>query len=350
MMIDLRSDTVTQPSPEMRAAMAQADVGDDYYGDDPSVARLERLSAEMVGKEAALFVASGTMGNLVAVLTHTRRGDSIICESKSHIFHNERGHLGALCGVLPIRIDGPQGRMDPAQIQALAFGDTVLNAPTRLVCVENTHNVHGGACLDAAYMAEVRSVADSLQASVHIDGARIFNAAVALKTTAADLCRDAHSITFCLSKGLACPFGSLLAGSKDFIRAARAQRQMVGGGMRQAGIMAAAGLVALQTMIARLQEDHENAAFLAHGLQRAGLQVETGAVQTNMVFFRLPPGALPETEFLARLKENGILCNAPRAGRFRMVTHYGISETDVRAAAQAAAAALSRSLEKHTSR
>lgn len=338
--IDLRSDTVTEPSPAMRRAMAEAEVGDDYYGDDPTVAQLERMSTEMLGKEAALFLASGTMGNLVSVLAQARRGDSIICEAKSHIFHNERGHLGALCGVLPIRIDGLRGRMDPALIESTAFRDTVLNAPTRLICLENTHNAQGGCCLDAAYMAQVRSVADKLKASVHVDGARIFNAAVALKTTAEALSRDADSLTFCLTKSLACPFGSLLAGSRDFVKEARSQRQMVGGGMRQAGIMAAAGIVALQTMIARLQEDHDNARILARGLQEVGLEVETDAVETNMVFFRLPAGGPTEVEFLARLKENGTLCNPPRGGRFRLVTHYGISGADVLAAVQAAARAL----------
>jgi threonine aldolase len=339
-MIDLRSDTVTQPTPEMRRAMADSPVGDDYYKDDPNVTRLERMSADILGKEAALFLTSGTMGNLVAVLALTRRGDSIICEGRSHIFHNERGHLGALCGLLPIRIDGPRGKMDPYAIELNAYRDSVIYAPTRLICLENTHNAHGGCCLDEAYMAQVRDVADRLSASIHVDGARIFNAAVALKTTPAALSRHADSLTFCLSKGLACPFGSLLAGTKGFIQEARCQRQMVGGGMRQAGIMAAAGIVALQTMVDRLQEDHENARLLTQFLKQAGLDVEMEEGGTNMVFFRIPKGGPDVCMFHERLKENGVLCNPTRAGRFRMVTHYGISSDDVRNAAQAAARAL----------
>lgn len=340
-MIDLRSDTVTQPSPEMRRAMADAEVGDDYYGDDPTVERLEKLSAEMLGKEAALMVTSGTMGNLVAVLAQTRRGDSMICEARCHIFFNEHGHIAALCGVLPIRIAGPRGRIPPDALIEQALTDTVLNAPTRLICLENTHNAHGGCCLDTDYMAAVRAVAERLQVRIHVDGARIFNAAVALGIPAERLVENADSVTFCLSKGLGCPFGAVVAGSRNFIRETRASRQMVGGGMRQAGIMAAAGVWALQNMIGRLQEDHENAALLAEGLKTAGLDVELESVETNMVFFRVPEGGPDAAAFHSTLKRNGVRCNPPRGGRFRMVTHYGITAADIRVAIQAAAQALS---------
>lgn len=340
-MIDLRSDTVTQPSPEMRRAMAEAEVGDDYYGDDPSVEKLEKISADILGKEAALFVTSGTMGNLVAVMAQTRRGDSMICEARSHIFFNEHGHVAALCGVLPLRIAGPRGRMNPADILEQALMDPILNASTRLICLENTHNAHGGCCLDVEYMNSVRRVADRLRVRIHVDGARIFNASVALSTPVHALAANADSITFCLSKGLGCPFGALVAGSRDFIRDVRAARQMVGGGMRQAGIMAAAGVVALQSMIGRLQEDHENAHLLARGLRQAGLTVEPDEPETNMVFFRVPETGPEPHAFHAALKHNGVLCNPPRGSRFRMVTHYGITAADTHAAIQAASRALS---------
>ena len=324
-MIDLRSDTVTQPPQEMRQAMANAQTGDDYYGDDPTVKRLESMSAEMLGKEAALFVTSGTMGNLVAILAQTGRGDSIICESMSHIFHNERGHVAGVCGVLPIHLDGPRGRIDPVSIESSVFRENVLNAPTRLICLENTHNIHGGTCLGPKYLTQIRVLADKLKLAVHMDGARIFNAAIAQKTTAATLAKPADSLTFCLSKGLACPFGSLVVGGQEFIREARFHRQMVGGGMRQAG----AGVFALRRMINRLQEDHDNAQLLAEGLQDATFDVQIDRVETNMVFFHLPQGGPSDRDFLKGIKDQGILCNSPKGGRFRMVTHYGISKSDI---------------------
>lgn len=339
-MIDLRSDTVTQPTSEMRRAMAEAEVGDDYYGEDPTILRLEKKAAELLGKEAALFVAGGTMGNVVALLSQTHTGDSLICERRCHVFSFERGHLSALSGLLPICIETPDGRMDPEQVMAAAFADSILHTPTRMICLENTHNMCGGRCLSVEYMHRMRRVADRLGCLIHVDGARIFNAAVALKVSAADLVRDADSLTFCLSKGLACPYGALLVGRKEMIRAARAKRHMVGGSLRQGGIMAAAGLVALDTMIGRLAEDHHHAALLAEGLQKAGLTVDREAVETNMVFFRLPSDGPEPDLFLSRIKQAGILCNPPRQGNWRLVTHYGISKEDVERATEAIAQAL----------
>ena len=278
----------------------------------------------------------------MAVLAQTRRGDSMICEARSHIFFNEHGHVAALCGVLPLCIAGPRGRMNPADIIEQALSDPVLNAPTRLICLENTHNAHGGCCLDTVYMASIRQAADRLKVPIHVDGARIFNAAVALNVPACALAAGADSITFCLSKGLGCPFGSVVAGSRDFIRETRAARQMVGGGMRQAGVMAAAGVVALQSMIGRLRDDHENAYLLAHGLKDAGLEVELENVETSMIFFRIPAGGPDPLTFHAALSRNGVLCNPPRRNRFRMVTHYGIAADDIRTAAQAVSRTLAR--------
>ncbi len=320
--------------------MAEAEVGDDFYGEDPTVARLERKAAEILGKEAALFVSSGTMGNLVALLSQTRMGDSIICERKCHIFCFEKGHVSAVCGLLPICLEGDRGRLEPEKVEAVCLGESPLYAATRLICLENTHNMLGGLCLDVAYMRRMRNLADRLGCGIHVDGARIFNASVALGVPAADLARDADSLTFCLSKGLACPYGAVLAGSREMIRIARFKRHMVGGGLRQGGIMAAAGLVALDTMISRLAEDHDHARRLAEGLVRGGLIVDLGAVETNMVFFRLPDGA-PEPEvFLQRMKDGKVLCNPPRGGNWRLVTHHGIGQADIDQAVHSISSAL----------
>jgi threonine aldolase len=339
-MIDLRSDTVTKPTPEMRRAMAEAEVGDDFYGEDPTVTRLEQKAAEMLGKESALFISSGTMGNLVSLLSQTQMGDSILCERKCHIFCFEKGHVSALCGLLPICIEGAHGRLDPQKVESVFLGESPLYATTRLICLENTHNMLGGLCLDIAYMREMRSLADRLNCRIHVDGARIFNASIALNVPAADLARDADSLTFCLSKGLACPYGAVLVGSREMIRLARFKRHMVGGGLRQGGIMAAAGLVALETMICRLAEDHYHARRLAEGLKRHGLEVNLESVETNMVFFRLPDGASGPEVFLQRMIDGGVLCNPPRGGNWRLVTHYGIGEADVDQAVRSISKAL----------
>jgi threonine aldolase len=339
--IDLRSDTITQPSPEMRRAMAAAELGDDYYHEDPTVKQLEALAAQLLGQEAGLFVTSGTMGNLVSVMTHTRRGDAILVEENTHIYHNENGGCAVIAGVLARPLKGKYGVLEPAQIEAAITGKEVLHPRTRLICIENTHNAAGGTCWTVEDLRKIRAVADQYDLAIHLDGARLFNAAVALKEKPASLVADADSVTFCLSKGLACPYGSLICGSREFIAEARRNRQMVGGGVRQAGVMAAAGLVALETMIDRLAEDHEHAKQLAHGLLELGFEVDLATVQTNMVYARLPwDFTAGSPELVRRLHQRGVWVNPPRTDRLRFVTHYGITRSDIQKALQAIAQSL----------
>ncbi len=333
--VDLRSDTVTQPTKEMREAMGNAVVGDDYYREDPTVAELEELAAAKLGKEAGLFVASGTMGNLVSILTHTQRGDAIILEGEAHVYRCETAHLAAVAGVMPKRVKGNKGVLDPTDVEEAIFAEGVLYPRTRLLCVENTHNAAGGTCITPARMSAFRKIADTHDLAIHVDGARIFSAAVALGVDPQELVKDADSATFCLSKNLACPFGSLIVGDREFIERARRNRQMVGGGMRQAGIMAAAGIVALRTMIDRLSEDHANAKVLAEGLFELGLEIDMEAVQTNMVFLEVPSEMMVAKEFVQDLGDLGVRVNPPAGRRVRMVTHYGITREDVEYTIQA---------------
>jgi threonine aldolase len=328
--IDLRSDTVTQPSEMMRQAMAQAEVGDDYYHDDPTVAKLENFAAELLGHEAGLFVTSGTMGNLVSVLTHTNHGDAIITEKSTHIFHNENGNIASVAGVLPHVVEGTHGIFDSAEVDSRITGSEVLHSRTKLVCIENTHNVSGGTCWPMEKIQQISESAHKNGLSMHIDGARVFNAAVATNIEPAKIASLADSLTFCLSKGLSCPFGSVIVGSKDFIAEARRNRQMVGGGMRQAGIIAAAGIVALESMISRLAEDHKNAKTLAQGLVNLGLEVNLEAVQTNMVYVKIPENSKVNAgTFADKLISDGISVNRPWSPRIRFVTHSGISSEDI---------------------
>lgn len=327
--IDLRSDTVTLPTPEMRKAMAEAEVGDDVWGEDPTVNRLEAMAAERLGKEAALFTVSGTMSNLVAVLTWCRRGDEIILGDQSHMFLNEVGGASALGGVAyhPIPND-EAGRLRPGDVERAIRSPNIHYPRTGLVCLENTHNRCGGAVLTPGDIAAVAEVAHRRDIPLHLDGARLFNAAVYLGVPVSLLARDADSVCFCLSKGLACPVGSLLCGSKEFIGEARRWRKAVGGGMRQAGVLAAAGIVALEKMVDRLAEDHENARELAKGLAGIpGILLDPERVQTNIVIFRWTAG--PVQEFLARLARKGVLASYLGEDRVRMVTHYGITRQDV---------------------
>ena len=327
--IDLRSDTVTRPTPEMRRAMAEAEVGDDVFGDDPTVNELERRAAELMGKEAAVLVASGTMGNITALLSHTQRGDEVIVGSEAHILLAEVGGTGALAGAVlrPLPNDA-RGRLDPAAVEGIIRPQNVHFQRTALVCLENTHNRCGGAVLTVEDTETIAEVAHRHGVAVHLDGARIFNAAVALGIAARELSAPADSVTFCLSKGLSAPVGSLLCGSQDFIDRARRNRKMLGGGMRQAGILAAAGLVALDSMIDRLAEDHENAAVLARGLaELPGIEIDPNVVQTNLVFFRLIDE--PAQSFSQRLKEAGILAGASGPRSIRMVTHHGIERRHI---------------------
>lgn len=329
--IDLRSDTVTLPSPQMREAIYHADLGDDVFGEDPTVNRLEQMAAERVGKEAGLLVVSGTMGNLVSILTHCGRGDEIILGDQSHTFIYEAGGTAALGGIHPRTVPNqPDGTLRLGDIEAAIRPDNVHFPRTRLICLENTHNRCSGTPLSPAYTAQVAGLARAHRLAVHLDGARIFNAAVALNVDVRELTRDVDSLSLCLSKGLAAPVGSVICGSRDFIAEARRTRKLVGGGMRQAGIIAAAGIVALDTMVDRIREDHDNARRLARGIAAIeGLSVDLNRVQTNIVYFDVA-GQSPSAErFAAILGARGVRVLGTGPNRLRAVTHYGISAADI---------------------
>ena len=329
--VDLRSDTVTLPSPEMREAMYRAEVGDDVYGEDPTVNRLEQMAAELMGKEASLFVCSGTMGNLVAVLTHCGRGDEAIMGHLAHTFLFEAGGVSALGGVHTRTVRNlPDGTLDPGEIQAAIRPDNVHHPHSRLLCLENTHNRCGGAPLSSEQTTSMCAVARDNGLSVHLDGARVFNAAIALQTDPKELTRDVDSVMFCLSKGLSAPVGSLVCGSAGFIHEARRNRKIVGGGMRQAGVIAAAGIVALEQMVDRLAEDHANAHLLATGLAEIpGVEIAPEDIRTNIVIFGLSPDVMRVDEFQQRLNEAGIKILPIGGHSFRAVTHYGIDKEDI---------------------
>jgi threonine aldolase len=329
--IDLRSDTVTHPSPAMREAMYRAEVGDDVFGDDPTVIRLEALAAETLGKEAALFVPSGTMGNLCAVLTHCGRGDELIVGMEAHIRHAEAGGASVLGGVAMWGIpNAPDGTL-PLDAVAAAIRPVDHHFPhTALICIENTQNRCGGVPIGRDYMAALGDLAHSHGLPLHLDGARIFNAAVAFGITAAELAAPADTVMFCLSKGLAAPVGSLLCGPRAFIERARFNRKLVGGGMRQAGIIAAAGIVALTEMVDRLAEDHVNARRLAEGLTGLpGLQVDLARPLTNMVYANVQATGWNADQFTARAAEAGVLFAPTDPLVVRLVTHYGITAADI---------------------
>lgn len=330
--IDLRSDTVTQPTNAMRKAMAEAEVGDHVLGEDPTMTRLEEMAAEMLGKEAAIFTASGTMSNLVASLTHCSRGDEVIMGSEAHMFWNEVGGTATLAGV-QVRLvpNDSQGRMDPAEVAAAIRPQGNINFPsTALVCLENTHNRCNGGVLTPEDTRTVADVAHASGVPVHLDGARIFNAAVCLEVPARELVKDVDDVCFCLSKGLGAPVGSLLCGSREFIDRAQKWRKMVGGGMRQVGVLAAAGIVALETGVDRMAEDHANARRLAEGLaQIPGILVDPERFPTNIAFVQVDPGIGPVQEFMARLSQEGVKVSYPGAHRFRMVTHRDITGADM---------------------
>jgi threonine aldolase len=332
--IDLRSDTITRPTAAMRSAMAKADVGDDVFEEDPTVNRLEEMAAARMGKPAALLVCSGTMGNLVAQLAHCGRGDETILGDQSHVFYYEQGGAAALGGIHPRTLaNAPDGTIALDQIDAAVRPDDVHFPRSRLIILENTHNRCGGAVLSAEYTAAVRQVADRHGLKLHIDGARIFNAAVAQDVDVARLAAPADSVTFCLSKGLAAPVGSVLCGDPAFIAAARRVRKSIGGGMRQAGIIAAAGIVALTEMVDRLAEDHANAKLLALGLaQMAGLRIDPQAVTTNIVYFRVLKQGLDAATMTATLDEHGVRLLPTGADQMRAVLNYHVTAADVRQA------------------
>lgn len=338
MSIDLRSDTVTLPTPAMREAMYRAEVGDDVYGEDPTINRLEELAAECTGKEAALFVPSGTMGNAIAVLTHAGRGRAVLVGDESHIYHYEAGGPSTLGGspmwVIPNNADGT---LDLERVQAgIADESDEHVAATALLCLENTHNRCGGKVLTPQQTSTLAALAHQHGVAVHVDGARIFNAAVALDMPVSRLVQDVDSLMFCLSKGLCAPVGSLLVGKKEFIRRARRTRKLLGGGMRQAGILAAAGIIALEQMVERLAEDHEHAQRLAQGLaDYPQVAIDADRVVTDIVIFGLhsahdQPATLAETEeFLSKVQERGVFMSHMGGGKIRAVTHYGIEQQHI---------------------
>jgi len=329
--IDLRSDTVTLPTPAMRDAIYNADFGDDVYGEDPSTNRLEKMAAEMVGKEDAILVPSGTMGNLISLLVHCSRGDELILGDQAHIFYYEVGGMSALGGIVPHTVTNQRdGTMRLEDIEAAIRGDNIHYPRTRLICLENTHNRCNGMPITAEYTDSVRELANRYGIGIHLDGARIFNAAVALGVPVTDLTRGVDSVSFCLSKGLSAPAGSIICSSREFIAEARRVRKILGGGMRQTGIIAAAGIVALEKMMKRLADDHANARRLAVGIAGiSGLKVDLENVRTNIIVFHLENNGLAENDFMTRLEKRGVKLLSRGSCQFRVVTHHGITAEDI---------------------
>ncbi|HBG15546.1 MAG TPA: low-specificity L-threonine aldolase [Firmicutes bacterium] len=329
--IDLRSDTVTKPTAEMRTAMAEAEVGDDVYGEDPTVLKLEEIGAEMIGKEAALFVVSGTMGNQTAAMTHLNRGDEVIVEADSHIFYYEVGGLALLSGAQARTIPGVKGFMAPEQINKAIRSKNIHFPRTGLLCLENTHNRAGGAVLTPEQTRSMANAAHERGVPIHLDGARIFNAALALGIDVRELTAPVDSVMFCLSKGLGAPVGSLLAGSRSFIERARKNRKVLGGGLRQAGILAAAGIIALEKMVGRLAEDHYNARILAQELSLLpGITINPGEFSTNIIVFSIQELGVTAAQFEDLLASHGVLANSVTDTTIRFVTHKDVSEEQIK--------------------
>jgi threonine aldolase len=329
--IDLRSDTVTLPTQAMREAVFHAELGDDVFGEDPTTNRLEKMAAERMGKDAALMVTSGTMGNLVCVLTHCRRGEEVILGDQSHTFLYEAGGISAVGGIHPHTVvNQPDGTIRLEDIDAAIRSNNVHFPRSRLICLENTHNRCYGSALTPQYMKAVAKLASNRSLNVHLDGARIFNAAVALGVDVKELTCYADSVSFCLSKGLSSPVGSLICGSHDFIAEARRNRKVLGGGMRQSGIITAAGITALEQMVDRLVEDHENAKRLAEGIARIqGLSIDLSRIQTNIVYFDTADVQFDAGKLVTQLSDRGIKILQLAPNRLRAVTHYGINADDI---------------------
>jgi threonine aldolase len=326
--VDLRSDTVTLPTDEMLDAIRNAELGDDVYGEDPTVNRLEEMAAERMGKESALLVASGTQANLVSLMSNTRRGELVILESESHMYWYEVGGISAVAGLLPWPIRSSRGALEPESVEAAIRPVNVHFPEPSLVCVENTHNRHGGTVVTPEQIRAVGEVARAHGLRVYMDGARVFNAAVALRVDVKEFAKHVDNLMFCLSKGLSCPVGSLVVGTREFIERARKNRKLLGGGMRQAGVIAAPGIVALEKMVDRLEEDHGNAKFLAEGLAKIdGLRIDR--VQTNMVLFDTGALGVADEQFLSALREKGVLAVTMAKNRVRLVTHRGIEREHV---------------------
>ncbi|WP_078428032.1 low-specificity L-threonine aldolase [Alkalihalobacterium alkalinitrilicum] len=333
--IDLRSDTVTKPTEEMRQAMLTAEVGDDVYGEDPTINRLEALAAKMLGKEDALFVTSGTQGNQVAILTHCRPGDELILEAEAHIFLYEGGAASALAGVQTRTISGIKGEMDPLAIKKAIRGEDIHYPYSGLICLENTHNKAGGKVVPLQTMKEIHEIAREKDVPIHLDGARLFNAAVATGVPVADFTQYVDTVQVCLSKGLSAPVGSILAGNTAFIKEARKWRKRLGGGLRQAGVLAAPGIIALEKMINRLKEDHKNAQLLAELLANVPrLHVDVEGVETNILLCNIKETGLSNEEFLTKLKDASILAGPFDDGIIRFVTHREVTSEMVEAAVQ----------------
>ncbi|MGI4853365.1 MAG: threonine aldolase family protein [Janthinobacterium lividum] len=332
-MIDLRSDTVTKPTAEMRAAMASADVGDDVYGEDPTINRLEQLAAETFGKEAAIFVPTGSMGNQIALRLHTQQGQEVVCESRAHVLDWEMGMAAVFSGCQLRTVAGQRGVLRWHDIvPALSTSGLYYKAQTALIWIENTHNMAGGTVTPVAVMDELAAGAHDRGLRIHLDGARVFNAAASLGTDVATLTRGFDTVNFCLSKGLGAPVGSMLVGSAEAIKRARPLRKALGGGMRQAGILAAAGLIALKQMPQRLHEDHTNAKLLAEALGRVdGLEVNATDVETNIVIFTTEMDA---AALVAGMKEKGVLASAIGSHSVRLVTHHDVDASACQRAAE----------------
>ncbi len=338
-MIDLRSDTVTRPTDEMREAMARAEVGDDVLGEDPTVNRLEEMSAEIMGMEAAVFVTSGTMGNQVALFAHTERGDEVIIEENAHVGMYEAGAFAVVSGLVMKRLTGrPYGVLDPNEVREAIAPDDVHRAPTRLVCLENTHNVSSGTVITPEQTEAVANVVHEHGMKLHIDGARIFNAATYLGVDVRQLVKEADSIQLCFSKGLAAPVGSMVCGSRQFISRARRARKLMGGGWRQAGVLAAACIVSLEKIRPRLHEDHANARLIAEELAgHEGVSIDLNAIQTNIIRFVFRRENMDGSRLAALLRERGILIDARGGEKIRLVTHNDVSAEDARTIVQALA-------------
>ena len=328
--VDLRSDTVTLPTEEMLEAIRYAKLGDDVYREDPTVNRLEEIAAQKMGKERALLVTSGTQGNLVSVMSHTKRGDEVILEADSHTYRFEVGGLAAIGGLMARPIKGRMGIIDPRDVESAIRPKNIHCPETTLVCLENTHNRAGGTVVSPRQIKAIWEVAKKHDLAVHMDGARIFNAAIALNIDVKDLTKNVDSVMFCLSKGLSCPIGSLVVGSQEFVEKTRRWRKMIGGGMRQAGIIAAPGIIALEKMIDRLRDDHRNALILAEKLAKTeGVSTDLERVQTNIVIFDVHDLGVTSGEFLRKLGENGVKALAIGKTSIRIVTHRGIEREDI---------------------
>jgi threonine aldolase len=341
--IDLRSDTVTLPTDEMLEAIKQAKLRDDVYGEDPTVNKLQEMAAEKMGKEAALLVPSGTQANLVSVLSNCQRGDLVLLEAESHIYWYEVGGIAAIAGLFPWPIKATEAAFGPQQLEAALHPPNIHYPVPSLICVENTHNRYGGKIVKPRKLEAINEVAKKHSLNVYMDGARIFNAAVALNIDVKEFTKHVDNLMFCLSKGLSCPVGSLIVGNRDFIEKARKNRKILGGGMRQAGIIAAPGIIALEKMVDRLKIDHSNAKFLAEKLAKTrGVNIDIENVQTNIVTFDLDL-SIDCDAFLQKLKDNGILALAQSKNRVRIVTHRGIEREHV----QKVASTIERILNKN---